>query len=317
MLSKSIIKDMYKNSVIKAIGETPLVRLSNIEKHFNLTFNLYAKLERSNPSGSVKDRAAYFIIKDAFERKEIDQDSIVIEATSGNMGISLSMICASFNLKCIICMPENASVERVKMMKAYGAKVILTPKEEGMAGSVKKAEELGKKYKNSFLAHQFENKSNVKAHYETTSWEILKDLEGKVDVFMAGVGTSGTLIGNAKRFKEFNKDIEIIGVEPFSSPLLTKGTSGAHLIQGLGPNFLPTIYEKDLVDRVIDIKNEEAYEGARELAKLEGLLCGISSGAALKGALKLDKDKYKNKNVVIILPDNGERYLSVDNLYEW
>lgn len=307
---------MYKNSVVKAIGETPLIKLENIIKKYELTFNLFAKLERSNPSGSVKDRAAYFIIKDALEDKRINKDSIIIEATSGNMGISLSMIAASFDLKCIICMPENASKERVMMMKAYGAEVILTKKSEGMAGSVKFAEELGRKYKNSFLAHQFENLSNVKAHYETTSWEILKDLEGKLDVFMAGVGTSGTLIGNAKRFKEVNSSIEIIGIEPKFSPLLNKGISGPHLIQGLGPNFLPKIYEKDLVDRVIDITNEEAYEGSRELAKVEGLLCGISSGAALMGALKLDKEKYKNKNVVIILPDNGERYLSVENLYE-
>ena len=307
---------MYKNSVLNSIGETPLVKLDNVIKKYQLTFNLFAKLERCNPSGSVKDRAAYFIIKDGLDEKKIDKDSVIIEATSGNMGISLSMIAASFGLKCIICMPENASKERVLMMKAFGAEVILTDKKEGMTGSVKKAEELGRKYKNSFLAHQFENASNIKAHYETTSWEILKDLDGKLDVFMAGVGTSGTLIGNAKRFKQLNPKIEIIGIEPASSPLLNKGLSGPHLIQGLGPNFLPKIYDKKLVDKVFDITNEEAYEGTRILAKTEGMLCGISSGAALMGALKLNKDIYKNKNVVIILPDNGERYLSVDNLYE-
>ena len=307
---------MYKNSVLNSIGETPLVKLDNVIKKYQLTFNLFAKLERCNPSGSVKDRAAYFIIKDGLDEKKIDKDSVIIEATSGNMGISLSMIAASFGLKCIICMPENASTERVLMMKAFGAEVILTDKKEGMTGSVKKAEELGRKYKNSFLAHQFENASNIKAHYETTSWEILKDLDGKLDVFMAGVGTSGTLIGNAKRFKQLNPKIEIIGIEPASSPLLNKGLSGPHLIQGLGPNFLPKIYDKKLVDKVFDITNEEAYEGTRILAKTEGMLCGISSGAALMGALKLNKDIYKNKNVVIILPDNGERYLSVENLYE-
>ena len=307
---------MYKKSVLNSIGETPLVKLDNVIKKYQLTFNLFAKLERCNPSGSVKDRAAYFIIKDGLDEKKIDKDSVIIEATSGNMGISLSMIAASFGLKCIICMPENASKERVLMMKAFGAEVILTDKKEGMTGSVKKAEELGRKYKNSFLAHQFENASNIKAHYETTSWEILKDLDGKLDVFMAGVGTSGTLIGNAKRFKQLNPKIEIIGIEPASSPLLNKGLSGPHLIQGLGPNFLPKIYDKKLVDKVFDITNEEAYEGTRILAKTEGMLCGISSGAALMGALKLNKDIYKNKNVVIILPDNGERYLSVENLYE-
>ena len=303
-------------SIEKAIGNTPLLKLNNIINSFNLSFSLYAKLERNNPSGSVKDRAAYFIINDALKEKKITKNSVVIEATSGNMGISLSMICASIGIKCIICMPENASKERVLMMKAYGSEVILTKKEEGMVGSVKMAEELATKYKDSFLAHQFENESNVKAHYETTSWEILKDLEGKLDVFLAGVGTSGTLIGNAKRFKEYKQDIEVIGVEPFSSPLLNKGFSGRHLIQGLGPNFVPKIYDSRLVDRVIDVKDEEAYEGTRILAKKEGLLCGISSGAALKAAISLDKDKYKGKNVVIILPDNGERYLSVENLYE-
>lgn len=303
-------------TMLESIGQTPLIELKNIEKEFNLTYSLFAKLERCNPSGSVKDRAAYYIIKDGIESGKITKDSVVIEATSGNMGISLAMICASYGIKCIICMPENASKERVLMMKAFGAEVNLTKKEQGMQGSVNLAEELGKKYKNSFLAHQFENESNVKAHYETTSWEILKELDGKLDVFIAGVGTSGTLIGNAKRFKEFNKNIEIIGVEPASSPLLNKGFAGAHLIQGLGPNFLPKIYKKELVDRVIDITNEEAYEGTRLLSKKEGLLCGISSGAALKGALSLDRQTYKGKNVVIILPDNGERYLSVENLYE-
>lgn len=303
-------------TMLESIGQTPLIELKNIEKEFNLTYSLFAKLERCNPSGSVKDRAAYYIIKDGIESGKITKDSVVIEATSGNMGISLAMICASYGIKCIICMPENASKERVLMMKAFGAEVNLTKKEQGMQGSVNLAEELGKKYKNSFLAHQFENESNVKAHYETTSREILKELDGKLDVFVAGVGTSGTLIGNAKRFKEFNKNIEIIGVEPASSPLLNKGFAGAHLIQGLGPNFLPKIYKKELVDRVIDIKNEEAYAGTRLLSKKEGLLCGISSGAALQGALSLDKQAYKGKNVVIILPDNGERYLSVENLYE-
>ena len=307
---------MVTDSVINAIGDTPLIKLEKIMHEYHLSFNLYAKLERNNPSGSVKDRAAYQIIKDGVKQNKINEETIIIEATSGNMGISLSMIAAALGIKCIICMPENASKERILMMKAYGSEVILTPAKDGMMGSVKKAEDLGRKYKNSFLAHQFENESNVKAHYETTSWEILKDLNGKIDVFIAGVGTSGTLIGNAKRFKEFNENVEIIGVEPYSSPLLNKGISGAHLIQGLGPNFLPKIYDKSLVTRVIDIKNEEAYEGTRLLAKKEGLLCGISSGAALKAALTLNSNNYKDKNVVIILPDNGERYLSVENLYE-
>ena len=307
---------MLVKNVIECIGNTPLVKLNSIKKRFNLSFDIYGKLERSNPSGSVKDRAAKYIILDALKEKKINENSIICEATSGNTGISLAMISASLGLKCIIFMPENASKERVLMMKAYGAEVRLTPKEEGMQGSVKRCEEFALKNQNAFLAHQFESSSNPKAHEETTAWEILKDLDGNVDVFIAGVGTSGTLIGTAKTLKKFKHDIEIIGVEPSGSPLLTKGTTGPHLIQGLGPNFRPKIYQDNLVDRIIDIRNEEAYEGARLLAQNEGLLCGISSGAALKAALNLDPKKYQKKNIVIILPDNGERYLSVKKLYE-
>ncbi len=307
---------MLVKNVIECIGNTPLVKLNNIKKRFNLSFDIYAKLERSNPSGSVKDRAAKYIILDALKEKKINENSIICEATSGNTGISLAMISASLGLKCIIFMPENASKERVLMMKAYGAEVRLTPKEEGMQGSVRRCEEFALKNQNAFLAHQFESSSNPKAHEETTAWEILKDLDGNVDVFIAGVGTSGTLIGTAKTLKKFKPDVEIIGVEPSGSPLLTKGTTGPHLIQGLGPNFRPKIYQDDLVDTIIDIRNEEAYEGARLLAQNEGLLCGISSGAALKAALNLDPKKYQKKNIVIVLPDNGERYLSVKKLYE-
>lgn len=307
---------MLVKNVIECIGNTPLVKLNSIKKRFNLSFDIYAKLERGNPSGSVKDRAAKYIILDALKEKKINENSIICEATSGNTGISLAMISASLGLKCIIFMPENASKERVLMMKAYGAEVRLTPKEEGMQGSVKRCEEFALKNQNVFLAHQFESSSNPKAHEETTAWEILKDLDGNVDVFIAGVGTSGTLIGTAKTLKKLKPDVEIIGVEPSDSPLLTKGTTGPHLIQGLGPNFRPKIYQDNLVDRIIDIRNEEAYEGARLLAQNEGLLCGISSGAALKAALNLDPKKYQKKNIVIILPDNGERYLSVKKLYE-
>ena len=307
---------MLVKNVIECIGNTPLVKLNSIKKRFNLSFDIYGKLERSNPSGSVKDRAAKYIILDALKEKKINENSIICEATSGNTGISLAMISASLGLKCIIFMPENASKERVLMMKAYGAEVRLTTKEEGMQGSVKRCEEFALKNQNVFLAHQFESSSNPKAHEETTAWEILKDLDGNVDVFIAGVGTSGTLIGTAKTLKKLKPDVEIIGVEPSDSPLLTKGTTGPHLIQGLGPNFRPKIYQDNLVDRIIDIRNEEAYEGARLLAQNEGLLCGISSGAALKAALNLDPKKYQKKNIVIILPDNGERYLSVKKLYE-
>lgn len=306
---------MYKKDILKCIGNTPLLELKNIEKEYNLKFKLFAKLERSNPSGSVKDRAALYIIKEALKNKEIDENSTIIEATSGNTGISLAMICASLNLKCILVMPESASIERVKLMKALGAEVILTKKELGMNGSVNKANELAKEIENSYLTKQFDNISNVNAHYFGTSLEILNDLDNKLDVFIAGFGTSGTLIGCAKRFKEVNKDIKIIGVEPFSSPLVNKNVAGSHEIQGIGANFIPTLYQKDLVDEVIDVTNEDAYKNVMILAKKEGILAGISSGACLEGALKLnDKKEYEGKNVVIILPDNLERYLSVEGL---
>lgn len=307
---------MIRNNVFELIGNTPLVKLNKIIEKYDLSFNLYAKLERNNPSGSVKDRAAYYIIKDAFEKRLINKDSTIIEASSGNMGISLALISSYYNLKCIITMPSNASKERIKMMEAYGAKVILTKKEEGMKGSINEANRLAKEIPSSFLTKQFENEANIKAHYETTSKEILSDLDNKLDVFIAGIGTSGTLIGNAKRFKEELKSVEIIGVEPLSSPLINKNIAGSHLIQGIGANFFPSLYNKNYVDRVLDISNENAYRGVKLLSSLEGLFVGISSGASLMAALTLNKEIYKNKNVVIILPDNGERYLSVEGLYE-
>lgn len=302
--------------ILEAIGNTPLISLHNIEKKYNLSFHLYAKLERCNPSGSVKDRAAYYIIKEGMEKGLINEDTTIIEATSGNMGISLAMIASSLHLKCIIVMPNNASVERMQMMRAYGAILHLTDAKLGMQGSVDFAENLAKSIDNSFLAHQFENDSNVNAHYETTAKEIIDDLNGQVDVFIAGVGTGGTIMGSAKRLKELNKNIEVIGVEPKESPLLNKGESGSHKIQGIGANFIPKILKLNLIDNIIDVSSEEAYQMTRELAKEEGLLVGISSGAALKAAIMLDDKKYKDKNVCIILPDNGERYLSVEGLYE-
>lgn len=306
---------MNKN-VLDLIGNTPLVELNNIKNHYDLPFNLYAKVERNNPSGSIKDRAAKEIILDGIKEGKINKDTLIIEATSGNTGISLAMICASLNLKCKIVMPENSSKERILMMKAYGADVILTPASLGMKGSVDKAEELTKTYKNFFKSDQFNNLSNFDAHYKYTGKEIYDGLNGKIDVFIDGFGTGGTLSGVGKYLKEKNSEIKVIGVEPLASPLITKGKSGPHLIQGIGANFIPENLKLDYVDEVIDISDEEAYEGARILAQKEGLLCGISSGASLMGAIKLDKEKYKGKNVVIILPDNGERYLSIGGLYE-
>lgn len=306
---------MLKKNILECIGDTPLVELKNIKEKFGLTFNIFAKLERSNPSGSVKDRAALFIIKEGIKKGLINEDTVIIEATSGNTGISLAMICAILQLKCIIAMPESASIERRKMMAAYGAEVVLTDKSLGMKGAVDKANELKSIYKNSFIADQFNNEANKLAHIKMTAHEILDDLENKVDVFIAGFGTSGTLIGTSTVLKQELPKVEVIGVEPLSSPLIIKKEAGPHKIQGIGANFVPTLYDAKLVDRVIDIKDEDSYEGARLLAKIEGIFAGISSGASLMAAISLDKDIYKDKNVVIVLPDNGERYLSVDGLF--
>lgn len=306
---------MYKNSILECVGNTPLVKLNNIKNKYNLSFNIFAKLERSNPSGSVKDRAALFIIKEGLKDGSIKPDSIIVEATSGNTGISLAMICASLSMKCVIFMPESASIERRKMMNAYGAEIHLTKASLGMKGAVNEANEFIKTHPNSIAANQFSNPNNVLSHFETTSKEIIADLDGKIDAFIAGFGTSGTLCGTGKGLKEFDYSIEVIGVEPMSSPLITQNSSGAHKIQGIGANFIPGLFDKKYVDRIVTISNEDSYEGARILAKEEGILSGISSGANLMAALKLDNKEYKDKNVVIILSDNGERYLSVDDLF--
>lgn len=306
---------MYKNSILECVGNTPLIKLNNINKRYNLDFDIFAKLERSNPSGSVKDRAALYIIKEGLKDGSIKSDSIIVEATSGNTGISLAMICSSLSLKCVIFMPESASIERRKMMKAYGATIYLTEAKLGMRGALDASNDYLKNNPKAISANQFANPNNALAHYETTSKEILNDLEGQVDVFVAGFGTSGTLCGTAKALKEFNRDIKIVGVEPFSSPLITKHVSAPHKIQGIGANFVPDLYKNELVDEVITITNEESYEGTRILAKEEGILAGISSGANIMAALKLKNEEYKGKNIVIILPDNGERYLSIDDLF--
>lgn len=307
---------MYKENILDCIGNTPLVKLNKIIKKYNLSFNLFAKVERFNPSGSIKDRASYFMIKDALNNHKINSDTLIIEPTSGNTGIGLAMICAYLNLKCHIYMPANSSIERVKMMEAYGAKVILTEASLGMKGAIEAAFKEHQENKNSFVPSQFDNLANLKSHYYTTAKEILYDLDNKIDVLIAGIGTGGTISGISSYFKDNNINAYIIGVEPSSSPLLTKKYTGAHKIQGIGANFIPEILKLENINEVIDIKDDEAYKGCNILAKEEGIFAGISSGAALSAALKLDSNKFKNKNIVIILPDNGERYLSVEGLYE-
>ena len=305
-----------KKSILECIGNTPLVELNKIKEKYNLKFNLYAKVERFNASGSIKDRASLYMLQKALETGEIDKNTLIIEPTSGNTGIGLAMICAYLGMKLHIYMLGSASVERIKMMEAYGAEVILTDAKLGMKGAIDGAIEEHERVKNSFIPSQFDNNNNSLAHFETTGPEIDRDLDGQVDVIVAGIGTGGTISGLARYFKQDGRNVEIVGVEPDSSPVLTEGKAGPHKLQGLGANFVPSILKRDLLDKVITVTNEMGYLFCNELAKVEGIFAGISSGAALSGALQLNEiEDLTGKNVVIILPDNGERYLSVDGLF--
>ena len=287
------------NNVIDLIGKTPLVKYNE---------NIYLKLEFLNPSHSVKDRASYYMLKDAKESGKINDNTVIIEPTSGNTGIGLAMCCAVMGLKIIIVMPENMSEERKKLIKGYGAELVLTPKEKGMQGAVEKAKELAKEYTNSFIPMQFSNMSNPKAHIETTSKEILEDTDGKVDIVVAGIGTSGTAIGIKKGLGDKAK---VYGVEPFESPLITNGVAGPHKIQGIGANFITDIYKSGELDGVITVKGDDAIKEARNLAKTKGIMCGISSGANLYAAKELAKQN-PDKLIVTIMCDFGERYLSTE-----
>ena len=291
---------MIYNNVTELIGNTPLVKYDD---------NICVKLEYFNPSNSIKDRAAYSMLKYAQERGEINNDTVIIEPTSGNTGIGLAMCCAVMGLKIIICMPESMSEERKKSISAYGAELVLTPKEKGMQGSVDKAIELSKKYPNSFIPMQFSNMDNPKAHKQTAK-EIFDATEGKVDIVVAGIGTGGTAIGLKKYFKELKPEIKVFGVEPFESPLFTEGKAGAHKIQGIGANFIPEICKENILDGILTVKGDNAIEEAKNLAKKHGMFVGISSGANVLAAKGLEK-KYPNKLIVAIAPDSGERYLSV------
>lgn len=298
-------------SVGELVGNTPLLELSHIEKEYDLQAKVLAKLEYFNPAGSVKDRVARAIIDDAESKGLLKHGATIIEATSGNTGIGLACVGCARGYKVVIVMPETMSVERRKLMLAYGASLVLTDGAKGMKGAIDKANELHEQIDGSILAGQFVNPANPKAHYETTAPEIWRDTDGNVDVFVAGVGTGGTITGVGRYLKEKNPNVKIVAVEPFSSPVLSKGVSGAHKIQGMGAGFVPDVLDTSVYDEVIAVKDEDAFETAREVGKKEGVLVGISSGAALFGALQVAKrPEYAGKNIVVLLPDTGDRYLS-------
>lgn len=301
---------MIYNNILELIGKTPLVRLQKLNEG---EAEIALKLEFFNPSGSVKDRAAFYMLNEAKKEGLINDDTVVIEPTSGNTGIGLAMCCAAFGLRFIATMPESMSIERRKLIQAYGAELVLTPKELGMQGAVDKALELSRENPNSFIPSQFTNQANVLAHIETTSEEIWKDTEGNVDIVVAGIGTSGTTMGTSKRLKELKPSVKIYGVEPAESPLLKEGHAHPHKIQGIGANFVPELYHAENLDGIINVAVEAAYEKARLLAKKEGILVGISSGAILKAALDLAKlPENEDKLIVAIMCDFGERYLSTE-----
>ena len=297
--------------ITELVGNTPLLELVNYSKDEGLPATLLAKLECFNPAGSAKDRVGLKMILDAEEKGILKPGSTVIEPTSGNTGIGLASAAAARGYKVILTMPETMSIERRNLLKAYGAETILTEGKLGMSGAVEKAEELAKSIPNSFIAGQFYNPVNPKVHYETTGPEIWRDTDGKVDIFVAGVGTGGTVSGIGKYLKEQNKEIQIVAVEPFDSPLLSKGVAGPHGIQGIGANFLPENLDRGVIDEIMTVKTEEAFAAGKKMARLEGVLVGISSGAALHAAKMLAlRPENKGKTIVVLLPDTGERYLS-------
>ncbi len=298
-------------SADQLIGHTPLLELTNIEKEFNLEAKILAKLEYFNPAGSVKDRIAKAMLDDAEKSGKLTSNSTIIEPTSGNTGIGLASVAAARGYRIIIVMPDTMSVERRQLMKAYGAELVLTEGAKGMKGAIAKAEELTKEIPDSFVAGQFVNPANPKAHVETTGPEIWEDTDGKVDWFVAGVGTGGTVTGVGKYLKSKNANIKVCAVEPSSSPVLSKGVAGAHKIQGIGAGFVPEVLDTKIYDEIIPVENEDAFATGKLVGRKEGVLVGISSGAALWAAIQIAKrPESKGKNIVVLLPDTGDRYLS-------
>ena len=296
---------IYQN-ILETIGNTPIVKINRLN---NTKANIYVKVESFNPGKSIKDRVAYQMILDGLDNKTINQETTIIEPTSGNTGVGLAMVCASLNMKLIIVMPKSMSLERRNLIQGYGAKLVLSDSELGMQGSIDKANQLQQEINNSIVLQQFENKSNPNAHYKTTAKEIFTDLD--VDVFVSGIGTGGTISGVGRYLKERKKDVLVYGVEPLSSNILNGGKASSHAIQGIGANFIPKNLDQSVVDGYIDVKDEDAFITARALMQVEGIGAGISSGAALWAALSLAKNKeFDNKNILVVLPDTNERYLS-------
>jgi cysteine synthase len=300
-------------SLVELIGNTPLLELSNYNKENNLEANIIGKLEYFNPAGSVKDRVGYAMVEDAEKKGLLNKDTLIIEPTSGNTGIALAFVAAAKGYRLILTMPETMSLERRNLLKALGAELVLTPGPEGMKGAIAKANELKEQNENSIILQQFENPSNPEMHKRTTAEEIYRDTDGKVDIFVAGVGTGGTITGVGEALKAKNPKVKIVAVEPVNSPVISGGKPGPHKLQGIGAGFIPKNLNVDVIDEVIQIDNEEAFKASKDLARTEGLLVGISAGAAVVAATKLaQREENKGKNIVVILPDTGERYLSTD-----
>lgn len=302
-----------KKGFINIIGNTPLVELSNFSAKYGIQKSILAKLENMNPGGSAKDRVALSMIENAEKQGLLGEGAVIIEPTSGNTGIGLAAVAASKGYRTILTMPESMSVERRKLLSAFGAEIVLTSAEKGMAGAIEEANKLAKTIKNSFIPGQFDNPANPSAHYNTTGPEIWKDTDGNVDILVATVGTGGTLSGTGKYLKEQNPNVKVVAVEPQSSNVLSGGKAGSHKIQGIGAGFIPKVLNTEIIDGIISVTNEDAFEYSRQIAKTEGILVGISAGAALCAAIKIAKEpENKEKNIVVILPDAGDRYLSTE-----